>query len=121
MERIIEGNTEFLYWAILGAMPEPGEVPQSPTQRVKHEIVNGWCLTCRRAKCQAPPNPADAMPLPRLPPARTPREQQERIDRARAAQPIVQANLRGRLQALRARKNLPEDQLPMAAPLHGLN
>ena len=93
----------------------------SPTQRVKHESVNGWCLTCRRAKCQAPPNPADAMPLPRLPPARTPREQQERIDRARAAQPIVQANLRGRLQALRARKNLPEDQLPMAAPLHGLN
>ncbi|PYN91668.1 MAG: hypothetical protein DMD89_30145 [Candidatus Rokuibacteriota bacterium] len=66
MERIIEGNTEFLCWAILG-------------------------------------------------------EQQERIDRARAAQPIVQANLRGRLQALRARKNLPEDQLPMAAPLHGLN
>src|SRR5437867_7443757 len=84
MERIIEGNTEFLCWAILGAMPEPGEVPQPPTQRVKHESVNGWCLTCRRAKCQAPPNPADAMPLPRLPPARTPREQQERIDRARA-------------------------------------
>ena len=89
MERIIEGNTEFLCWAILGAMPEPGDVPQPPTKRVKHEIVNGWCLTCRRAKCQVPPNPKDAAPLPRLPPARTPREQQERIDRARAAQPIV--------------------------------
>ena len=102
-------------------MPEPGDVPQPPANRVKHEIVNGWCLTCRRAKCQVPPNPKNAAPLPRLPPPRTARERQEWIDRARAAQPIVQANFRARLQALRARKNLPEDRLPMAPALNGLN
>ena len=66
------------------------------------------------------PNPA-AVPLPGLPAAWTPRERQEWIDRARAAQPIVQANFRARLQALRARKNLPEDRLPMAPALNGLN
>ena len=113
-------DTEFLWWAILGAMPEPGDVPQPPAKRVKHEIVNGWCLTCRRAKCHMLPNPA-AVPLPGLPAAWTPRERQEWIDRARAAQPIVQANFRARLQALRARKNLPEDRLPMAPALNGLN
>ena len=101
-------------------MPEPSDVPQPPAKRVTHEIVNDWCLTCRRAKCQVPRNPKDAVPLLPLPP-RTPWERQDWIERARAAQPVVQANLRGRLQALRARKNLPEDRLPMAAPLHGLN
>jgi len=102
-------------------MPEPSDVPQPPAKRVTHEIVNDWCLTCRRAKCQVPLSPNHTVPLQRLPSPRTPRERQESIERARAAQPVVQAHLRGRLQALPARKTLPDDQLPMAAPLHGVN